>query len=126
MTPAEELNLALSGRYRAIVIAEKPVDISPTNQGNRLFLMKVAEGSMAAGGRGGGFGERRVVRVSAFEVKGSDLERTFETEDDSVLGRFEIPYYVSRIPVVLSDHSEAMGYGVIDPALLEEFERRVP
>ncbi|MBI3859377.1 MAG: hypothetical protein HY296_03945 [Thaumarchaeota archaeon] len=124
MTPIEELSEALSGKYRAIVVAERDVDLRPTSGANSLFLMKIAEGSLASGGRGGGFGERRVVRVSRFDSDGKTWERVFETEDENVLQGFEVPYHVSRIPFVLADGTEAMGYGVVDPPLVADFSRK--
>jgi hypothetical protein len=125
LTPTEEINDALIGKYRAIVIAEKQVDLSKLDGENRLVLMKITEGSLAAGGRGGGFGERRIVRLSAFQLRGGQWLRTFETERREILDMVEVPYYVSRIPFVLSDSSESMGYGVIDPQLVDEIRTKV-
>ncbi len=123
MTPSEEISDALSGKYRAILVASKDIDLRP-GRDNTLFIMKIAEGSLASGGRGGGFGERRVVRVSAFRSAEGKWERTFETEEEAKLASFEVPYYVSRIPLVLSDGTESMGYGVVDPSLVDEFQRK--
>jgi hypothetical protein len=125
LTPTEELTEALSGKYRAIVIAAKQIDLSRTDGENKLVLMKISEGSLAAGGRGGGFGERKVVRVSAFRLTGGVWSRTFETEESSILDIVEVPYYVSRIPVVLGDKTECMGYGVVDANLVDELESKV-
>ena len=58
MTPLEELVSHLSGNSRAIVISRRDVDLRPGAEDNRLFVLKIGEGSLAAGGRGGGFGER--------------------------------------------------------------------
>ena len=125
MTPTEELADAFSGKYRAIVIAARDVDLRTASVDNKLFIMKIAEGSLASGGRGGGFGERKVVRVAGFALGSGRWERFFETEDEAMLSKFEVPYHVSRIPLVLSDGSESMGYGVIEPPLVEDFSSKV-
>jgi hypothetical protein len=81
----------------------------------------MAEGSSAAGGRGGGFGERRVVQVSLYHYKDGKCERQFQTEDKSNVERFEVPYYVARTPLILADGTETMGYGVTDSELVDQY-----
>ncbi|HLQ06977.1 MAG TPA: hypothetical protein VK126_04420 [Nitrososphaerales archaeon] len=124
MEGVEELTSHLSGKSRVIVIAEKDVDLRPQAGENRLFLLKIAEGSLAAGGRGGGIGERKVVEVVYFELKGGLWTKLFRTDDDESLAGFEVPYYVSRLPLTLVDGTESMGYGVVEPDLVREFARK--
>ena len=119
MDPLEEISTALTGGARVIVISETDVDLRPTSPGNRLFLLRIAEGSLASGGRGGGFGERRVVRVSAYAKSGPGWTRLFDTESTDV-ERFEVPHYVSRIPLTLPDGTESMGYGVVEADLVRQ------
>ncbi len=124
MDALAELSDLLSGRVRAIVVSEKELDLNGLHGENRFFVMKMVEGSLAAGGRGAGFGERRVTLVAAFRYRDGTCERMFETEEERLLASFEIPYYVSRLPFVLPDGTEAMGYGVVDPELVSDFSRR--
>jgi hypothetical protein len=124
MEAAEELASHLSGKSRVIVIAEKDVDLRPQSGDNRLFLMKIAEGSLASGGRGGGFGERRVVEVLCFELRNRVWTRLFRTEDEGAAATYEVPYHVSRLPLTLLDGTESMGYGVVEPDLVREFARK--
>jgi hypothetical protein len=124
MEGAEELASHLSGRSRVIVISEKDVDLRPQSADNRLFLLRIAEGSLASGGRGGGFGERRVVEVLCFELRNSVWTRLFRTEDEGATATYEVPYHVSRLPLILLDGTESMGYGVIEPDLVREFARK--
>jgi hypothetical protein len=119
----EELLEALSGRHRAIVIAQRDVDLS-SEVDNRMFVMLVAEGSLSAGGRGGGFGEKRLIGVAGFEFSHGQLSKFFETEDESMLVEFEVPYSVLRIPFVLPNGTATVGYGVVDAGLVEEFCRK--
>ena len=124
MTDLEELSSHFAGGSRVIVIAERDVDLKPQAPDNRLFLLKMAEGSLASGGRGGGFGERRVVKVVLFQLKGGGWTKLFETVDESKVSEFEIPYYVSRLPFTLADGTESIGYGVVEPELVQQMMAR--
>lgn len=124
MEGVDELVSHLSGGSRVIVIAEKDVDLRPQSGDNRLFLLKIAEGSLASGGRGGGFGERRVAEVLCFERKNGAWSRLFRTDDEVNLATYEVPYYVSRLPLTLLDGTESMGYGVVEPDLVRELARK--
>ena len=124
MTDLEELSSHFAGGSRVIVIAERDVDLKPQAPDNRLFLLKMAEGSLASGGRGGGFGERRVVKVVLYQLKGGGWTKLFETVDESKVSEFEIPYYVSRLPFTLADGTESIGYGVVEPELVQQMMAR--
>ena len=115
----DEINSHLSGTSRAIVISDRDLDLRPASGDLRFFLLKIGEGSLAAGGRGGGFGERKVTSVLCFARRGGSWSKLFEAKEDQA-GSFEIPYYVSRLPMTMSDGAESMGYGVVDPALVSE------
>ncbi|MDV3244950.1 MAG: hypothetical protein LYZ66_07265 [Nitrososphaerales archaeon] len=121
MTPLEELSELLSGRSRAIAIASRDLDLNAQPVENDIFVLQMPQGSLAAGGRGGGFGERRVVKVLLFRLAQGGCQKLFETEDESKLSEFEIPYYVARVPVRLMDGTETMGYGVVEPELVQRF-----
>ena len=118
MDALEEITSLISGGSRTIVIASSDVDLRPQAGDNTLILLKMTEGSLAAGGRGGGFGERRVVKVASFERKSGSWSKVFELEDDASVSKFEVPYYVSRIPFTMADGSESMGYGVVEAELV--------
>ena len=124
MGALEELVSYLSGSSRAIVIAENDVDLSPKSGDNRLFVLKIGEGSLAAGGRGGGFGERKVTGVSCFERKNGAWTKLYETAEEARAAEFEVPYYVARLPFVRSDGTESMGYGVVEQGLVGEMARK--
>ena len=119
MDGLDEIVAALAGPSRVILISRGEVDLRPSAANNRLFLMKIGEGSLAAGGRGGGFGERKVTAVLCFEKKAGVWSKLFEADERSV-ERYEVPYYVSRLPITMADGSETMGYGVVDPELVTD------
>lgn len=124
MSPLEELTALLSGPARAVVISSADVDLSPTAGDARLFVLKIGEGSLAAGGRGGGFGERRVTGVYCFERSGSGWVRLYAEEDEAKASAYEVPYFVSRLPMVLADGTDAMGYGAVDRGLVAEMSAK--
>ena len=124
MSPLEELAALFSGPARAVVISSGDVDLRPTAHDVRLFVLKIGEGSLAAGGRGGGFGERRVTGVYCFEKSGAGWSKLYEAQGDERASAFEVPYSVSRLPMVMADGSEAMGYGMVDPDLVAEMSAK--
>lgn len=119
MDVLDEIGSHLSGGSRAIVISNVDVDLRPSSGDVRFFLLKIGEGSLAAGGRGGGFGERKVTAVLCFERKDSAWSKPFEASE-SQAGGFEVPYHVSRLPMTMADGTESIGYGVVDPDLVKE------
>jgi len=123
MEALEELVANLTGPSRAIVIARRDVDLRPHSGENTLFVLNIGEGSLAAGGRGGGFGERKVTGVSCFELKDNTWSLVFRATPEQVAD-YEVPYHVSRLPLTMADGSETMGYGVIDPELVSELSKK--
>jgi hypothetical protein len=119
----EELVAYLTGPSRAIVIAQTDIDLRPQSGENRLFVLKIGEGSLAAGGRGGGFGERKVTAVSCFELKDNTWSLVFRASQERV-EEYEVPYHVSRLPLTMADGTETMGYGVVDPELVSELSKK--
>ena len=123
MDALEELLAQLTGQSRAILIARRNVDLRPESGENRLFVLSIGEGSLAAGGRGGGFGERKVAAVSCYDLKSGMWSLVFRADQEAA-GGYEVPYHVSRLPITLADGSEAMGYGVVDPELVSELSEK--
>ena len=105
------------------MVARRDVDLRPQSGDNMLFVLNIGEGSLAAGGRGGGFGERRVSGVCCFELKSNAWSLVFRAPPERV-GEYEVPYYVSRLPLTMADGTETMGYGVVDPELVSELSKK--
>ena len=120
MSSAEGPSEILAGGSRVIVIAEGDVDLRGQAPDNLMWLLVMAEGSLASGGRGGGFGERRVTRVLLFRHKEGTWSRLIDVTDEQKAAEYEVPYHVSRLPLTLADGSESMGYGVVEPELVRE------
>lgn len=119
----DELPTILASGSRVIMIAERDVDLRPSSPDNSLMLLKIGEGSLAAGGRGGGFGERKVVRAMLFELKGGIWSKQYDA-DEPKASEFEVPYHVSRLPFTMPDGTESVGYGVVDPDLVRQMKAK--
>lgn len=125
MTPLEELTILLSEKGRRILVAETPVDLKSLQGENSVFVLQLPEGSSAAGGRAGGFGERRVEKLYAFQIGKGACRKLFEVDSPEKLDRFELPYHAAGTPVVLPDGSEKVVSGVIDPEFVQSYKQVV-
>lgn len=119
MEVLEEISSHLSGGSRVIVISDRDFDLRPEGWDVSFFLLKIGEGSLAAGGRGGGFGERKVTAALCYTRSGGRWSKLFEAIEGKAES-FEVPYHVSRLPMTMADGTESMGYGVVDPDLVRE------
>ena len=71
---AELLSL-LSAKGRRVYVVEKEVDLRDLGPRNTVYVLQLPDGSTAAGGRGGGFGERRIVKVYHYELGGGECRK---------------------------------------------------
>lgn len=123
MTPIEELATLLAEKGRRILVAENPVDLRSLHGTNFLYVLQLPEDSHAAGGRAGGFGERRIEKLYAFHYENGSCRKLFETDSPEKLERFELPFHAAGTPVVLPDGSERVVSGVIDPEFVDAYKR---
>ena len=125
MTPLEELTSLVSEKGRKILVAEKPVDLRNLREPNSVYILQLPDGSHAAGGRAGGFGERRVEKLYAFHYENGACRKLYEVDSTDKLDRFELPYHAAGTPVILPDGSERVMSGVIDPEFVESYKQIV-
>jgi hypothetical protein len=123
MTPVEELSRLISEKGRRILVAENPVDLKSLAGENSVFVLQLPEGGNAAGGRAGGFGERRVEKIYAFHYQNGACRKLFEVEAEDKLDKFELPYHAAGTPVILADGSEKVISGVIDPEFVQSYKQ---
>ncbi|HEY5620614.1 MAG TPA: hypothetical protein VIK88_03060 [Candidatus Bathyarchaeia archaeon] len=123
MTPIEELATLLAEKGRRILVAENPVDLRSLHGTNFVYVLQLPEDSHAAGGRAGGFGERRIEKLYAFHYENGACRKLFETDSPEKLERFELPFHAAGTPVVLPDGSERVVSGVIDPEFVDAYKR---
>src|SRR6266849_1354545 len=123
MTALEELTNLLSEKGRRIIVAENPIDLKAMAGDNSIFVLQLPEAGTAAGGRAGGFGERRVEKLYAFHYANGTCRKLFEVDSPDKLERYELPYHAAGTPVVLPDGSERIVSGVIDPEFAESYKQ---
>jgi hypothetical protein len=125
LTPLEELTKLVSEKGRKILVAERPVDLKNLREPNSVYILQLPEGPGSAGGRTGGFGERRVEKLLAFHYENGACHKLYEIDSSDKLERFELPYHAAGTPVILPDGSEKVMSGVIDPEFVESYRQVV-
>jgi len=112
MAPQEELARLISEKGRKILVAENPVDLKSLQGENFVYLLQLPEGSTAAGGRAGGFGERRVERLYAFHYSNGSCRKLFEVDSPA-----------AGMQVLLPDGTERIISGVVDPEFVASYKQ---
>ena len=125
MTPLEELTSLVIEKGRKILVAENPVDLQNLQVENSVYILQLPEAGSAAGGRAGGFGERRLERLYAFHYEKGACFKLFEVDNPEKLERYDLPYHAAGTPIILPDGSEHVISGVIDPEFVESYKRVV-
>lgn len=123
MSDLEKLHSLLKEKAETnLVLLVSDNDIRLNSDGkNRIYVLEVETGTHAAGGRGGGFGQRKFSKVYCFDYQNGSCRKILETSeniDDIDSG------YVVRMPIILPDGKEIMASCSIDSALVRECNRK--
>jgi len=124
MSELEELSNLLSEKAEinlVLVVADNDIHLHSKDMQNRIYILEVETGGHAAGGRGGGFGQRRFRRICGFDCKDGTCKKILETTDN--LDDLDSGYVV-RMPLTLHDGREIMASCSIDSQLVQEYNRR--
>jgi hypothetical protein len=111
----------VNAKGRRVYVASHPIDLRLLESPNDIYVLQLPDGSTAAGGRGGGFGERRIVRIYHFEVGQGSCRKVSEVEDDEKLDALDLPYHATAMPVLDPQGNEKLVSGVIDPPFAESY-----
>jgi hypothetical protein len=122
---SEFLELLDSKGGRRVYVASAPIDLRNTGAPNDVYVLQLPDGSTAAGGRGGGFGERRIIKVYHFEFgsQGAGCRKVSEVEDDTTLDQLDLPYHATAMPILDQQGNEKLVSGVIDPRFAESYRQ---
>lgn len=124
MTPLEELTQLTNEKSRRLFVAENPIDLAMRDGDNCVYVLELPSARLgAAGGRIGGFGERKIQKAYCFRQVTGRWLKVYETESADKLERFSLPYHAAGLSVRLLDQSEKIVSGVVDSELIAEYNR---
>ncbi len=121
-TGVEDFISLIQSNGRRVFVTEGLIDLRRLDAQNEIFILQLPDASTAAGGRGGGFGERRVVRVYHYLCGGGDLKKLGEFEDAERLEGLDLPYHATAFPITMPDGSEKLVSGVVDGELVASYK----
>ena len=116
-----ELETLIMGVQRKLLVMYDDLDLSDLSSYNQVFILLVEESKGSAGGRGGGSGHRKIAQISAFKIDNRTIEKIYDTKDENIIEKFEIPYSAIAIDIKLSDGREFVVQGVIDQELIKNY-----
>lgn len=123
MNGLQELTQLIQAKGRRVYVAEQLIDLSELTPANIIYILQLPDSSTAAGGRGGGLGERRIVKVYHYVCGKGTCDKVGEMEDDSKLDSLDLPYHATAMPIRLPDGKEALVSGVVDPAFVASYQK---
>jgi hypothetical protein len=114
----------IESRMRCVYVAERPMDLRKLDEQNTIFVLQLPEGfSTAAGSRGGGFGERRILKVYQFLCGQGGCSKVGEFESLEITESLDLPYHAAAFPIILPDGREKLVSGVADMELVAAYRR---
>ncbi len=121
--PGELVGL-VEARLRCLYVAQRPVDLTKLDEPNTIFVLQLPEGfATAVGSRGGGFGERRILKVYEFVCGQGDCKKVGEWEGPEATEALSLPYHAAAFPIKLPDGREKLVSGVADAEFVAEYLR---
>ncbi len=124
MSELEELLTLLREKAETnlvLVVSDNDINLNSKGQKNIIYILEVDAGGHAAGGRGGGFGQRKFKKVYGFDYQDGNCKKIIETSEN--LEDLDSGYVV-RLPIALPDGKEIMASCSIDSQLVQEYNRK--
>jgi len=116
-----ELELILLSTQRKLIIIYDELDLSNLSSYNQIFILLVEESKGSAGGRGGGSGHRKIVQVMGFKIDNKKIEKIYDTKDENIIEKFDIPYSALAMDIKLSDGRQIVVQGIIDQNMIKDY-----
>ncbi len=134
-----ELYNIIRDPQRKLIVSQKEITLNNSqksenkNDSNIIFVLIVEESKGSAGGRGGGSGSRRLERIIGFEAFGIGnnsnnnnndnykIKKFFETDDQDIIERFDIPYSAVAMDIVLASGESFVVQGIVDKEMIESY-----
>jgi len=118
---ADEFVALIESMGRRVLVTEDRIDLAKLDRPNEIYVLEMPSASMAAGGRGGGLGERRVVKVYHFRCGNGECKKVGEVEDEQKIESLELPYHATAFPMKLPDGRAKLLSGVVDKQLVASY-----
>ena len=118
---ADEFIRLIESKGRRVFVSEEMIDLGKLDLPNDIFILQLPDGSTAAGGRGGGFGERRVIKAYHYKCGQGECLKVAETEDEERLESLDLPYHATAFPIMLPGEKEKLVSGVADKELVVSY-----
>ncbi|MGI0037810.1 MAG: hypothetical protein ACRD99_05580 [Nitrososphaera sp.] len=109
---------------RKLVISQNELYLN-TNKSNKIFVLMVEESRGSAGGRAAGSGSRRIDRIYGYSCEDGTCSQIFETDEQTKIELFDIPYSAVAMDIRLSDGRPFVVQGVVDSELVSVYLRLV-
>jgi hypothetical protein len=119
-----ELSETLKMPKRKLVVSLYDIALDKTHEegnGNIVFILMVEESRGSAGGRGGGSGSRRIDKIVGFREHNTRYLKIFETENQDLIERFDIPYNAVAMDITLEAGEPYVVQGVVDREMIGSY-----
>ncbi len=121
MAGAEAFIALIERKGRRVFVTDELIARGKLDQPNEIYILQMPDGSTAAGGRGGGMGERRVVKVFHFSCGQGECRKVAELDDAEKIESLDLPYHATAFPILLPGGKEKLVSGVADPELRRSY-----
>src|SRR4051812_18933265 len=120
-----ELNeiLQIPKRKLVVSLSDIALDKNHDNAENIVFILMVEESRGAAGGRGGGSGNRKIDKVIGFKTNNNNSNhlKIFETENADMIEKFDIPYNAVAMDIILESGEPYVVQGITDKEMINSY-----
>jgi len=111
---------------RCVYVAEWPIDLKKLEEPNTIFVLQLPEGfSTATGSRGGGFGDRRILKVYQYVCGQGDCRKVNEFDNKEITEMLDLPYHAAAFPIILPGGKEKLVSGVADVELVAAYRQAI-
>jgi len=117
---ADSIDAILQLPQRKLVVSRSDVYLDRQAK-NEIFILMVEESRGSAGGRAAGSGHRKVERIYGFSCDCSKCAKFFDTDDQSKIEMFDIPYSAVAMDIKLSDGRPFVVQGIVDPEFVNSY-----
>ena len=121
----DELESIILSSQRKLLVIYDELDLTNLSSYNQVFILLVEESKGSAGGRGGGSGHRKIVQLIGFKIDNKNIEKIYETKDENIIEKFEIPYSAVAMDIKLSDGREIVVQGILDPNMIKDYNTMI-